>query len=585
MKPTPSFDALTLHAVADELRARILGARVQKVALLGPGEIGLELYGRERASVLISTDARAARVVLTPERPVRTSDAVTPLLLLLRKYVRDGRVKSVDQPRLERVLELRVSKRDDGELRESRLIIEVMGRRSNAVLVTDDGTILDALRRAGHARNPARPVLPHLRYQLPPPQARLDPTAADTWDMMPTPVQAARKRPLADTLASTLTGFSPLLAREAAFRAAGRLDALTEDAEWQVVRRVVGELLRPIGGGVPWSPSIARADGLVVASAPYRLSHLETTCSVEDVESISAAVELGFGETAAGGNSRGSRPAGDPVARPLIEAIDARAALVSRRRAALERSLTAAGDPTELRTAGELILGLAHGIEPGQESLVVDERTIRLDPDATPVENAQRYFLEYRRARDATRRVPALIERATLELAHLDEMRTLVELADDPGRLRALRDELRSGNILAGPAPRPARGRPPGEDGARPLRVPLPNGFNALVGTSARGNERVTFDQAGQDDVWLHARQLPGAHVVVRTGGRDLPPEVLRAAAELAAHFSRGRESGRVPVDWTLRKHVRKIRGGPPGLVSYVNERTLDVEPRGPSGG
>ena len=101
----------------------------------------------------------------------------------------------------------------------------------------------------------------------------------------------------------------------------------------------------------------------------------------------------------------------------------------------------------------------------------------------------------------------------------------------------------------------------------------------ALIGTSARGNERVTFDLAGQSDVWLHARALPGAHVVVRTGGRELPGRVLLQAARLAAHYSRGREAGRVVVDWTLRKHDRKIRGGPPGLVSYVNEQTVRVVP------
>ena len=105
----------------------------------------------------------------------------------------------------------------------------------------------------------------------------------------------------------------------------------------------------------------------------------------------------------------------------------------------------------------------------------------------------------------------------------------------------------------------------------------------ALIGTSAKGNERVTFELATQDDIWLHARQIPGSHVILRTAGREPPRDVLEQAAGLAAHYSRSREDTRVPVDWTHRKFVRKIRGGPPGLVSYVNERTLDVAPRPPA--
>ena len=139
MKPALNFDALTLHAVLDELRARCAGARVQRVSLLDEWSVALELYAHgERVSLLISADPHAARVCLTGQRPDRSTENVTPFLLLLRKYVRDGRVEAFDQPPLERVLELRVSKRDDGDdLRHVGLIIEVMGRRSNAVLVAD----------------------------------------------------------------------------------------------------------------------------------------------------------------------------------------------------------------------------------------------------------------------------------------------------------------------------------------------------------------------------------------------------------------------------------------------------------------
>jgi predicted ribosome quality control (RQC) complex YloA/Tae2 family protein len=590
-RTTLSFDALTLHAVADELRKRVVGGQVQKLVLTGPLSLGLEVYARgARTNVLISVDPQAARVCLTRERPARASEAVTPLLLLLRKYVRDGRIEGLDQPPLERILELRFSTvgadrgSDEDGVQRACLIIEVMGRRSNAVLVSEDGTVMDALRRAGRDKNPSRPILPHLAYRPPPSQDRLNPWAMDVWDRLRELAAGAPDARLTDLLGRELSGFSPLLAREAAFRAAESLDATAGAADWTAVHRVVSELLAPARGQALWAPSLARAEGRVVAFAPYRLHHLEATCELSDVSSISEAIEDAYGEqpAASGGRSRGV-PSADPLLGPVLESIDARRRLVDRRRNALARSREAAGNPDELREAGQMILALAHEIREGQETLRIGDREIPLDPRETAVENAQRYFRDYKRARDAGRRVPELLQKADLEMAYLDDMEALAEMLDDPGRLRALRDELRSSGVLRDRPPNARRQKRAVDDGARPLTVPLSEGFTALVGTSAKGNERVTFDLAGQEDVWLHARQIPGAHVIVRTGGRSLARPVLLEAAALAAYYSRGRDAGRVAVDWTLRKHVRKTRGGPAGLVSYINEQTVDVEPRPPS--
>ena len=591
MKPSLSFDALTLHAVVDEIRERFAGGRIQKVSLVDEWSLVLELYGKgERASLLISADPHAARVCLTRDRPERAAERVTPFLLLLRKYVRDGRLEALSQPPLERVLELRVSKRDDeGSAGEVGLIIEVMGRRSNAVLVSEDGAIMDALRRASAEKNPVRPILPRRRYEPPPPQDRRLPFALDTWEHLTTLAAQRPQGQLAELLGSELAGFSRLVAREVAFRATGSVDTPVSEVDWSRVFETVVELLGPIRGEGGWRPCAARYEGHVVAFAAYRLTHLEDQCELEDVASMSDAVELGYADREAAERQAGVPETTNQLVRPLLEAIATRRSLVERRRNALARSREAAGDPEPLRRTGEMILGYAHQIRPGQDRLVVDDLDIRLDPRESPSENAQRYFKEYKRARDASRRVPELIAKADQEITHLDEMDTLVRIADEPSRIRALRDELRVGGILKDRAPKPVkqRGRfskaPPANDGPSPIRVPLPDGFVALVGTSAKANEHITFDVAGQDDVWLHARQRPGSHVIVRTAGQKVPNRVLQRAAELAAFYSQGRTDSRVAVDWTPRKFVRRIRGGPPGLVSYINEQTVDVPPRGPN--
>jgi predicted ribosome quality control (RQC) complex YloA/Tae2 family protein len=431
--------------------------------------------------------------------------------------------------------------------------------------------------------------LPRRRYDPPPAQDRRLPFALDTWDHLNALARQNPNGQLAELLGSELAGFSRLVAREVAFRATGDTATPAGRAELSRVFETVVELLGPIRGEGGWSPCVARFEGHVVAFAPYRLMHLEAQCDVTDVASISEAVELGYDDREAAEAHAGRPETANQLVRPLLDAIATRRSVVTRRRNALARSQEAAGDPDALRHIGQTILAHAHIIRPLQELLIADGLEIKLDPRQTASENAQRYFRDYKRARDANRRVPLLVAQADRELAHLDEMDTLVRIADDPGRIRALRDELRGAGILRDRELRPPRSARRGkfapkqaDDGPRPITVPLPDGFVAFVGTSAKANEHITFDVAGQDDLWLHARQRPGSHVIVRTAGQRVPDRVLQRAAELAAFYSQGRTDSRVAVDWTPRKYVRRIRGGPPGLVSYINEQTVDVPPRGP---
>jgi predicted ribosome quality control (RQC) complex YloA/Tae2 family protein len=568
-----TFDALTMAAVRQELEREIGGGMVQRAVQTGPLAIGLEIYNRRQRHLLVcSAEPEAARVCLGLDRPVRDTDTPSPLLLLLRKYVRDGRIVGLEQPPLERLLRLRIAKRDEqGVLGEVSLIIEVMGRRSNVLLVGPDGLILDALKRSGPTRNPRRPVLPRRPYVDPPPQDRLDPRDAGALDQLRA---KADERPLETLLANNLAGFSPLAAREAAYRADG-LSAPARTADWSAVRAAVGELLAPIESG-EWSPCVAERNGLVVSFAPYRLTHVRDA-ELKTLATISTAIELGSAAAAA--------PRQAPlVNRELIAQVDVLRERAERKLSALERTRLAAEQAETLRLAGEAVLANLSQIQPGQASLDFAGRQIDLAPELSPLENAQRLFKEYRRARDATRQVPEMIAATHLELRQLDDLQVLAEVADSPPRQRALSAELAD---LATPRPEMPKRAPSAKSKARPrspegqvLRSRTLDGCEVLVGTSSRGNEAVTFKLAGPDDVWLHARGVPGAHVILRTGGREVSAPGLIYAARLAARNSQARGSGRVEVDYTACKHVRKIPAAPPGLVTYRGEKTLSVTPQ-----
>jgi predicted ribosome quality control (RQC) complex YloA/Tae2 family protein len=608
------FDLLALSAVRDELRPRLEGGRVQKLVFPDELSLALEVYraGVGRTAVLLSAHPELGRVQRVERVPGRGVERDSPFALAARKHLRDARITCLRQPPLERVLELECEQRgDESDQHYSlSLIVEVMGRRGNLLLVSSDGIILDALRRAPPGRNPRRPILPHLKYEPPPAQRRLSPLGLDAAAL----ADGARGRggTLAAYLLETVAGLSPPASRELAYRAAGAAAAPLHPVDWPRVADAIGELFAPLRTHA-WQPTLAvegpqpgplplgegRAEGTPVDYAPYPLTHLEAAgYRLQRFESMSAVLTA-FYERAARARGR------DPLTaekRALAAPIERALAHARRRRRGLETQLaTGREQQAPLRRAGEAILAHQWQLPAGATAFDVDGERIELDPTLSPVENAQRYFARYRKARDAAARVPPLLEAAEQAERHLEDLGALVEVADSMDAIRALRREVQAavGTRAPGPAAggqaRAGRSGPPaGSRAARReparagpaagpyRRVPLGDGWEALVGSSARGNATVTFDLARPDDLWLHARGVPGAHVVLRppSGSSAQPPAaVLRGAAGLAARHSSARAAGQVDVDYVERRHVRRVPNGPPGLVRYTGERTLRVPP------
>jgi predicted ribosome quality control (RQC) complex YloA/Tae2 family protein len=566
-----AFDGLSLSAVREEVEP-LVGGRAQKVVFPDDSSVALELFtpARGRSTLLLSAHPETGRVQLVSRLPARGLERDTPFALVLRKHLRNARLRAVRQPRLERVLELEWESRDDAErLHGVLLIVEAMGRRSNLVLVGEDGSILDAIRRSPPSRNPRRPVLPHLRYDPPPPQDRLLPEQVSADEL----AFGARSRsgPLARYLSDRLAGLSPLAGRELAFRATGSAGTEVQAVgDWQPVVRTIVDFFTPLTTRA-WQPSLAVSP---LEAAPYRLEHLASG-GLEAFDSMSEALSAYYERFASAPVQRG-----DPLAaerKMLLATIDRARRATERRARALEQQLATGQEQRDpLRRAGELLLAYQTEVPPSAPSVQLDGMSIDLDPDKTAVENAQAYFERYRKAREALERVPPLVEEAQRQREYLDELQALVAVAEEMGAIRALRREVAE---AVGERRSPSAKQRPSSPYRR---ISLDEGWEALVGTSAGGNAAVTFDVAGPDDVWLHARGVPGAHVILRRAGprADPPAQILERAAQLAAYHSGARSSARVEVDAAPRRYVRKIPSAPPGLVRYTNERTLRVEPR-----
>lgn len=604
------FDALTLAAVTDELEATVLGGRIQRVLLPSPLSVALEIYaaGRRR-HLLLSAHPQLMRVQLGAAKLSRGVEQATPLLLLLRKYLVGGQITQIDQPELERVLVLSIVKgphtrntansRDDGrpttdeaasvvhrspavgeadaeahdppdeplddepldEPLRSELVIEAMERRANVILVGDDNIVLECLRHIP-PRLSRRPILPHQPYELPPRQEKRDPRNATPEGLRA--LLGGAEPNLARALVSAYRGLAPLAAREVVFRCTGAADtALAPDLPWA---RLALEL-RGLWAG-EWRPCLLRGAAGPEAFAPYWLSHLP---GAEPAVSIGAAIEAYYRTHEQLGAHQQRRATIEGQLR------EARARL-SAQRQGLATELARAAELDRLRWEGEMIYAFMHTLVPGQASLTVEDRTIALDPRQTPVENAQERFRAYDKAKGALAGVPELLRETEARLAGLDETLALLALAEGFEQIEGIAREATEQGYLRAPSGR----RKPAGRRLPPLRVESSDGFSIYVGRSAGQNELVTFKIGAADDLWLHARGIPGAHVVIKSGGRAVPEQTLREAAELAAYYSQARGDSAVEVDTARRSQVGRIPGGPPGLVSYRAEGSLRATPRSP---
>jgi predicted ribosome quality control (RQC) complex YloA/Tae2 family protein len=611
------YDILTTAAMTDELRASILDGRVQKLGMVDSLTIAAEIYAKgKRLALVASASASQPRLYLASSLPSFDTSVVTPFSLQLRKYVRGGFVIDVSQPPLERLVELTIARRlpdaaarraastdeenveADEEIDENdiwsrpdvirtRLVIELMGRHSNLILVDEDGLIMESAKRVTPAMSRVRPIQPKREYAMPPTPETADPRRATGPGIELLLADEKPGRKLHQVLVRGFRAMSPQMAREVVFNITGNIDSAVGEpghVDAQSVAREVRRLFEPmmLGG---WQPAVYRRDGAVIGYSAVPMAHLAEGATADGNMSISEAVEA-FLE---GANQEAPRDH-DQLRRQLTGRIgDARERLANRLRS-LRDQQRRAEEADQLRHAGEMIYAYMWKIEPGQSLLEIEgENPIELDPALDASGNAQAYFDRYRKAQRGLEQVPARIEAAEREDAYLQQLATQGEQAQGFNTIETLMREFEEYLAVhpSGRAPdqrggQPRKRKPATGQGSTPDLYRTPDGHQIHVGRSGRQNDQVTFSIGGPDDTWLHARGVAGSHVIIRwdTAAEEEDPDTIETAAALAGWYSAARASGSVDVDVAKRRHVRKISGAGPGMVTYRNEHTIVAIPK-----
>ena len=502
--------------------------------------------------------------------------------MLLRKHLSGARLLELVQPPMERVVDLRLEALDElGDRVERRLVLEAMGRHSNLILLDGEGRIMDCLRRVDSDMSARRQVLPGLFYRLPPAQEKLDPSSLDR-AALESALAAAPEESQADKwLLDTFGGLSPLICRELAFRAGGATDArlhqMGEGGRSRLLDELEG-LLRSVQEN-SFTPVMLEKEGHPSDFTFQPISQYGPALSCVPFPSFSALLDRFYEQRE---NQERVRQRGQDLIRSVTNARDRAARKIGLQ----EQELAATRDRERLRQFGDIITSNLHAMEKGMSRLTAadfydpecPQIHIPLDPLLTPQQNAAKYYKEYNKAKTAESILTLQLEKGRRDLDYLNSVLEAIALAEGERDLQEIRQELTDTGYLRRPSKARDRGK---RVASKPMEFRSSSGLRISVGKNNTQNDLLTTKQAFKSDLWFHTQKIHGSHVILWTEGGQPDLTSIQEAAQLAAWFSQGRESGKVAVDYTPVKYVKKPGGARPGMVVYTTYETAYVAPDG----
>ncbi len=576
-----ALDGIVVRALIHELNTTLLEGRIDKINQPEQEDLIFQIHkNRESYRLLISVNSSCPWVGLTQAK--RENPTSAPLLcMLLRKHLSGGRILKIEQQGLDRILTIDIECRDEmGYPTANRLHIELMGKHSNMVfysLSTD--RIIDCIHRVSESMSRVRQIHPGLLFEsLPTDKVNfLELSSSD----IPTMLENGKGRSFSSSLLECFEGFSPLLCREIIFRA-GLEDEPREDWTPEMLMKLTSALteLRVLLTGHRYEPTLIRDEkGSVQAFSAIPMTHLlRAGMTAEPFDSISELLETFYGE-----KSRESRVKNKSMA--LRKVLSTRIARLEKKLQKLQEDFYYAENADESRILGDLLTSSIYLVSKGMNEVTVadyfqpdqPQRSIPLDVRLTPSENAQRYYRKYNKLKTAQTEIQRQISETRDELTYLDAVMTSIDTSREPSDIEQIQSELAEQGYVK--TQKKGKGSKKPKDTFKPLLYKSPEGFEILVGRNNLENDRLTLKTASNSDLWLHTKEIPGSHVIIRTQGQEVPDATLALAARIAAWHSKGRQGENIPVDCTLVRYVRKPAGARPGMVIYDHQKTLYVTP------
>jgi len=504
--------------------------------------------------------------------------------MLLRKHLLGGKIKSILQKGLERIVEMTITNTDEFmQLKEYKLVVEIMGKHSNIILVDSQNTIIDSIKRIGFDVNRYREILPGKTYSAPPLEEKVNLMSIDDHyiiSMIKEGVMSQPEKPLSRWIIDNFAGLSGTSAQEIALRA--KVDhrlpicQLTEENVSQIAR--VFSNLRDALLNVSFQPHVYFSHDTKEPIDFWLFPmNLYDKISSKPLDSINEAADLFYLKKA-------DYSAIKTLKHELKSQVQKHIKKLNQNLAYLKQRLSKTSDSSKYKLWGELLYANLYQIPAGQKEVKLqnfynanEEVVIPLNEKLSPSHNAQVYFKMYKKLQATEKNVEARIKDTLMEIEYLESTLVNIEHSQNLQDLAEIQQELESQNYIRSSAPK--RKTESKTEGSTPLKFKSSDGVIIYVGKNNHQNDMLTFKKAKPEDIWLHAKNTPGSHVIIEAQGNAVSDTTLTEAATLAAYFSNGRNSSNVPVDYTLVRHVKKPTGAKPGFVIYYNQKTLYVTP------
>ncbi len=530
-----SFDGMFTHVMVHELNNVLLGGRISKIHQPSKQEILFQIRTSGcNNKLLLSAHPSYARLHITNETYDNPKEA--PLFcMILRKHLEGGIIESISQHGVDRIVIFKIKSRNEiGDISYKQLIIEIMGRHSNITLIDDKSTIIDCIKHLSSSVNRYRTMLPGCTYIAPPEQEKKN------------PFDEAKEHYTAEQLVSEFAGISPLFAREAS---KGHFLSMIQDIRTHHI-----------------TPQLIQKDGKEIFYM-LPLTHMQGVART--FPTLGELLDRFY-------FSKADRDRVKQQSYDLERLMANEKQKNEKKIIKLQTSLKEAENAEQFKLYGELLTTYLYTLKRGDKLATLTNyyddttATIILNPQKTPSENAQSYFLKYQKLKSSVAFINEQIEKAYIEIKYFDHLLQQMESASAKD-IEGIREELMEEGYIRH---RPSKKKQTKMTIERYLST---DQTEILVGKNNKQNDFLTNKLAARDELWLHTKDIPGSHVIIRS--KTPSEQTIQEAAHLAAYFSKARQSSSVPVDYTLIRHVKKVSGAKPGFVTYEQQQTIYVTP------
>lgn len=574
-----ALDGAYLHLLKNELEQKLVGLRVEKIFQPNRDEIVVAFRGAGGAyKLLMSARANSPRVNIT-QYPPENPQTPPMLCMLLRKRLSGAKLEAISGYGLERALRFDFLATDElGDKIRLSLVIEIMGKYSNIIFIDGSGIIIDALKRVDMSMSSQRLVLPGLEYMLPPPQDKLNPLEVTAEEIAEKIKNSNRVQALNKALLSSVQGFSPIVCRELE-HLTGRGAALDTqsmtDEHYSRLKFFLNRTINEIKENKCVPCMVQSLEGRPIDFSFMNILQYGTGAKTLKFESLSELLDGFYLER---DRAERMRVKGQDLLKRLSNITDR----LTRKINAQKIELANSEDREHLRIKGDLLQANLYRLKKGDTEVELenfyDENLpkikIKLNPALTPGQNAQKYYKDYRKAKNAQQYLAVEIEKAGQELEYIDSVFDSLSRAETERELNEIKQELIDGGYI-----KRIRSKQKIKGTLSPLEFTSKSGLKILVGRNNVQNDKLTLKTAKNYDLWFHTKDIPGSHTIIISQGQTPDDDAILYAASLAAYHSRAKDSSKVPVDYTLVKYVSKPQGAKPGMVIYKNQKTLFVAP------